>query len=226
MAQFWPVAGATVDIGKMVHFLSLRPGPDGRPVADYIGQPEPRDGGWFCCPWNDFDDASLPKETLGKWGTEADWQRAWHGCKLEGLYSIMYHGKLFASRSAALGERFSGVAPGVYVHKDVTAAKAGNYTRFVPLCKDGVCWAAKWELRVDRSDRVPVGNYGTDQWVQEERSVRLAALWLCGRRYEDIADGEEVSEQWDPTMEANPLVTLVASTVEEATATNETTSVE
>jgi len=55
---------------------------------------------------------------------------------------------------------------------------------------------------VDRSDRVVAK--GTDQWVQEERSVRLVALWLCGRRAEDLEVGWEVSRCWDPQMEANP----------------------
>ena len=67
-------------------------------------------------------------------------------------------------------------APGVYLHKDATSHKAENYCRFVPLCKGtGVFWAAKWEVRVNRKDRVKV-RQKTDQWVQRARAVKLAGL--------------------------------------------------
>mmetsp|Transcript_52875 Transcript_52875/g.97547 ORF Transcript_52875/g.97547 Transcript_52875/m.97547 type:complete len:1023 (-) Transcript_52875:89-3157(-) len=201
---FEPTDGASVDIGKVYSFLSLRPGPDGLPISNLLAEPEPKEDGWFRCPWKAFDESELPTDSPGQWGEEADWQRAWHGCKMEGLYSIMYHGKLFASCDESRGHRLLGNLHGVYAHKDLTEAKAGNYTRFVPLCRDGVFWAAKWELRVDRSDRVPASKKGTDQWVQEERSVRLVALWLCGRRVEDFVEGEELVEYWDPELEANP----------------------
>eukprot|EP00969_Alexandrium_andersonii_P190740 8425979-Alexandrium_andersonii.AAC.1 len=45
--------------------------------------------------------------------------------------------------------------------------------RYTPLCRNGILWSAKWEVRVDRSDRIAVKN--TDQWVQPERSVQLVA---------------------------------------------------
>ena len=114
----------------------------------------------------------------------------------------MYHGHLAASCDRARGHRFFDDAPGVYVHKDGTHRKACNYTRFVPLFQDGVFWCAQWEVRVDRSDRVPVKD--TDQWVQEERSVQLVALWVCGRKFSDMEDGSEVSAAWDPLLEASP----------------------
>merc|ERR1712048_434919 len=180
------IADAKADINKVFKFLSFRPGRNGRPVSELLDAQatEPMGDGWFRCPWVGFHEEQLPKETLGKYGEgKADWHRAWHGCKFEALYCIMYDGHLSASCDAENGERFFRDKPGVYVHKDGTKHKAGNYTRFVHLCQDGVFWCAKWEVRVDRSDRVPVRN--TDQWVQEERSVRLAALWLCGRRYSD-----------------------------------------
>merc|ERR1711920_446483 len=100
--------------------------------------------------------------------------------------------------------RFFGDSPGVYVHKDGTCRKTGNYVRFVPLCRDGVFWAALWEVQVDRSDRIPVSRLGTDQWVQHERSVRLSALWLIGCTYECMSQGWEVGLFWDPKLEANP----------------------
>ena len=197
------VAETEVDIGNVFQFLSLRRGRNVRPISELLGSPEPMDDGWFRCSWVGFHEEQLPRETLGKYGQgQADWHRAWHGCKLEALYCIMYAGHLTASYDKENGERFLRDKPGVYVHKDSTKHKAENYTRFVELCNDGVLWCAMWEVRVDRSDRVPAGN--TDQWVQEERSVRLAALWLCGRKYSDMKCGSEVSAVWDPLLEGNP----------------------
>merc|ERR1711933_322963 len=87
-------------------------------------------------------------------------------------------------------------------HKDSTKQKATDYSRFVPLCEDGVFWATVWEVRVDRTLKVP--KRGTDQWVQMPGSVHLVALWLRGLLAEDIELGTEVSEVWNPLLEANP----------------------
>ena len=80
-----------------------------------------------------------------------------------------------------------------------------NYLCFVPLCKDGVFWGAKWELQVDRSDRVLAAKLRTDQWVQRERSVRLVALWVCGLTHSKMEDGSDTQAVWDPMLEAHPL---------------------
>merc|ERR1712151_194546 len=160
-------------------------------------------GGWYCCPWAAFDEESLPKTSAA--GGPSDWQRAWHGCKFEALYSIMYHGRLLESCDVERGDRFFAGKPGVYVHKDRTCEKTANYMRLVPLCRDGIFWGALWEVRVDRTDRIPVSN--TDQWVQPERSVRLVNLWLAGCTYDSSALNQhswEVSDVWDPILEANP----------------------
>ena len=45
-----PMAGAVVDPLSIVKFLSLRMGPDGRPVSERIGRPEAYADGWFKCP--------------------------------------------------------------------------------------------------------------------------------------------------------------------------------
>jgi len=198
-------ADVEVDVGKVMQFFRIRKGPDGNPVSNLLGSPQYMEdqGGWFRLPWLAFNEVDLPSNSLGHHnGGYADWQKAWHGCKFEALYSILYCGRLAASADADYGERFNDAAPGVYVHKDSLSHKVGFYMRFVPLCRDGIFWSARWEVRVDRSDRVVAK--GTDQWVQEERSVRLVALWLCGRRAEDLEVGWEVSRCWDPQMEANP----------------------
>ena len=88
--------------------------------------------------------------------------------------------------------------------------KADNYIRFVPLCGDGVFWAAKWEVVVNRDDRVKVVRR-TDQWVQPAEGVRLMALWLCGRNCKDMRQSDELSVSWDPELEANPMHNYQAS---------------
>lgn len=199
---FQSVPGAQVDIARAIRFLELRHGPDGEPVSKLLGKPTGDGQGFFRFPWSAFQgEASLPSISTSGQG-RSDWQRAWHGCKFESLYSIMYHGRLAESRDSEQGDRFKSRAPGVYVHKDGTCRKCSNYMRFVPLCRDGVFWGALWEVFVDRSDHVPVQN--TDQWCQPERSVRLAALWLVGYSYDQMLAGLEVSEVWDPIHECDP----------------------
>ena len=56
--------------------------------------------------------------------------------------------------------------------------------RWVPLCLDGVFWAAKFEVLVDRNHRVKVARK-TDQWVQE------------------MHEGDGVSLQWKHELEAS-----------------------
>ena len=190
-------AAVQPDVNTILELLRTRLGADGRPVLDLLGPPVAQGDGWTSFAWLGFtaeEQASLE---------EKGWERAWHGCKFEAVYSILYHGKLHESRDQEQGDRFLSGAPGVYVHKERTSKKAENYIRFTPLCGDGVFWAAKWELRVDREDRVIVPRK-TDQWVQRARSVHLAALWVCGRAKEDMREGDEVSQRWVPELEANP----------------------
>lgn len=166
---------AAVDVNEAIAFFYKRKGPQGHPVSELLGRPESKENGWFRVPWKAFDESALPVACIHEDAVEpgkADWQRAWHGTKFEALYSIMYHGGLMASDSSRKGARFKDTSPGVYLHKDFTKHKAENYMRFVPLCQNNVFWAAKWEVRVDRSDRVMVSK-PTDQWVQKERSIRF-----------------------------------------------------
>ena len=198
-------AAPLVEIRGFLCFLdNKRPGPDGLPISRKLGQPEPQANGWWRLPWISFDEAALPTEPLGEWDTEATWNRAWHGTKIEALYSIMYHGKLAASHDAELGHRFFEGLPGVYVFRDDLRAKAEPYAHFVPLFQDGVFWSAVWEVFVDRSARVPLSKVRTDQWAQEERSVRLAALWVCGRTHDRMEAGARFAERWHPEHEVNP----------------------
>ena len=204
-------AAPLVEIRGFLCFLdNKRPGPDGLPISSKLGQPEPQANGWWRLPWISFDEAALPPEPLGDWETKAIWTRAWHGTKLRALYSTMYHGKLAASHDAELGHRFLEGKPGLYVFKDDLRAKAENYMQFVPLFQDGVFWSAVWEVFVDRSARVSLSKRHTDQWAQEERSARLAALWVCGRTPDSMEAGVRFEKRWHPEHEVNPLAQCFA----------------
>jgi len=198
VANFRPVLSACADVGQVMEFFRKRLMADGCSASSRLGPPEQQKDGWWRLAWLHFDGA-----TRFKFGA-ADWQRAWHGCKFEALYSIIFDGRLCESRGEMHGGRILADAPGVYVHKDATSHKAQNYIRFVPLCKNsGVFWAAMWEVCVDRKDHVKVSRK-TDQWVQPARAVHLVALWLCGRTTAEMRKGDQVSLAWRPKLEANP----------------------
>ena len=116
----------------------------------------------------------------------------------------VFDGKLVESADKSQGDRFLDGAPGVYVHKDGTSHKAENYTRYTPLCDDGVFWAAKREVLVDREHHRVRTKRKTDQWVQRSCGVELVALWLCGRTTKDMRPNVPVAKRWEPELEANP----------------------
>ena len=201
MAYQHDVHGAVSDVNTVLKFLEKRRGALGTPVRQALGTPVRQEGGWFSIPFLSYkgfetfegDDEHQMYPT-----------RAWHGCKFEALYSILYDGKLRESCDAARGEQFFPDAPGVYVHKDETRHKAENYIRFVPLCADGVFWAAKWEVRLGSAHQFKVPKKDTDQWIWKEAGVQLFALWICGKTFADLEPRDAVSTAWDPELEANP----------------------
>ena len=154
-----------VDVQKMIEFLHLRPGKDGQPVSTRLGKPEPKVDGWYRLAWLDFD-FLLPCKSLAEGNCSAEWKRAWHGCPMEAVYSILHHGGLKESCDEDKGDRFFQGAPGVYVHGDHLAHKAENYTRFTPVFGDGTLWCVKLELMVDRTDKVDKSSFKSDQWIQ------------------------------------------------------------
>jgi len=87
------IAESHVRVRELLH---ERFGPDGRPIFEQLVYDTHDKTGWYRYRWAPFEDAggkeALPKSSLGKHGHQgqADWQRAWHGCKFEALYSIMY----------------------------------------------------------------------------------------------------------------------------------------
>ena len=141
LRDFRPVDGAVVDPDRVMAFFRMRPGPDGKPVSELLGNPEgPYEGNvwpvmdtepgerspmeaylsWFRCQW------------LGG-GCTAKFETAWRSAKFETLYSTMYHRKLL---------------PSCEVH----SAPFEKSICFTPLCEDGVFWAAKWEVLVDKRE--------------------------------------------------------------------------
>ena len=172
-------------------FLECAPMQLGSRSSRSWAPPTAMDEGWHRLPLVAFDADACQ-----------GWERAWHGCKVEAVYSILYHGQLVESRGLP-GERLLEGAPGVYTHRDCLSHKAHNYIRFVSLCGDGTFWAAKWELRANLADKVKTPSK-TDQLVVRAKGVQLVALWVCGRAAADMQSGDEVNIQWNPKMEANP----------------------
>ena len=179
------------DVSVIQSFLRMRPDAVGQPVLKKLGPPTAMGEGWHRLPVVAFDADACQ-----------GWERAWHGCKVEAVYSILYHGQLAESRLVP-GERVLEGAPGVYTHRDCRSHKANHYIRFAPLCRDGTFWAAKWEVRANLADKVKTPRK-TDQLVVRAKGVQLVALWVCGRAAADMQSGDEVNIQWNPKMEANP----------------------
>ena len=110
-------------------------------MLERLGKPETKENGWYRLEWLDGEAGENAVAEAGEGdsveaGGASRWKRAWHGSKLEGLYSILFHGRLLESRNNDMGQRFLEGAPGVYFHKDGTQQKAENYIRWVPLCQD------------------------------------------------------------------------------------------
>ena len=173
-AMLYP-ATASERLADFYTFLDCRSDRARRPLSLNCAPPLQKESGWFRLPWlpSGGDAVAAVLEAEG-------WVRAWHGTKLEALYSHIFFGRLFSSSSSESSERLFTGAPDVYLHKDSTAHKAEHYTRFVQLSPSLQFFAIKWEVRTHRNYRVIAPKY-TDQWVQQPNSVILVALWLCSR---------------------------------------------
>ena len=75
--------------------------------------------------------------------------------------------------------------------------------RWIPICGDGLFWAAKWEVAYDSWGSAKRGKR-TDQLIQRADSVELTALWLSALSSSTMADGTPVQAHWHPQREANP----------------------
>ena len=165
------------------------------------------DKGWLRFEW-------LPSQTDGSSSLSPaeGWQRAWHGTKLEALFSIMYFGDCWKAVRQSKVNGFASGAPGVYLHKDVTQSKAEHYMRFVHLPPYSAFWAIEWEVKVFRPAHVRPPR-ATDQWIQPTQSVRLIALWVCAREAEELETSSPVSLPWTPMKEASPFTCQIVSPV-------------
>ena len=191
-----------VELNKIKRFLQLRAVVPGRITClDMLGPMEAMGDNWYRMKWLEFEEAELPT-TSELFGGIADWQVAWHGCGLEAIYAIIVEQGLNESQDETLGERFFEGSPGIYAHRDSQKNKVLFYSPLVELCKDGTFWRAMWELRTDRTDKVPAKK--TDQWVCRQRSTVLCALWLQGKTHKQLVDQDNVQVKWDPQLEANP----------------------
>ena len=85
-------------------------------------------------------------------------------------------------------------------------AEVENYMRWIPMCGDGLFWAAKWEVVYASWGSVKRGKR-TDQVIQSAESVELAALWLSVRSASMLPEGTPVQAKWSPEREANPRLT-------------------
>ena len=197
----WPLLGqpalraGEVDLW-LKKFLSSRPGPSNESLARRLGCATAQPGGWWRVPW------VLEQESPPFFAAGADIRKGWHGCKMEALYSIIYHGRIFESADEAQGHRYFTDRPGVYLHADSRGHKAENYINFVGMSGDGIFWAAKWEVLYDVSGSVK-GRKATDQLIYAGEAVRLSALFLATHTRESLPTGCHVSE-WQPLLESNP----------------------
>ena len=85
-------------------------------------------------------------------------------------------------------------------------AEVENYMRWIPMCGDGLFWAAKWEVFYDSWGSVKRGKR-TDQIIQSADSVELKALWLSVQCAATMAEGTPIQALWRPRREANPTLT-------------------
>ena len=114
MGRFDAPDDAEVDIEKFLAFLRMGRFDDGSPITTMLGAPETgEEEHRFRFPWIPFSENDLPKTYLYKnsggelKAYETDWKRAWHGTKVEALYSIMCEKEVNPSEDEKLGHRFS-----------------------------------------------------------------------------------------------------------------------
>ena len=129
----------------------------------------------------------------------ANWTRAWHGCKLEAVYSIAYLGQLEESLgkdgTRTLWKNGEPVQ-GVYLYKDSKSNKILGYVGYVPLFEDGILWAVYWEVQCEHDKLIKANE--TDQWIHPKQSVKLMAMYLHGINVADLEFNTTVQYRWDP----------------------------
>ena len=120
---------AQPNIDTFKQFLNLRCC-EGKLLGDFFYEPEFKGSSWwrFKCDRVDFRPDFDPADP-------ADWQKAWHGTKMENLYAII------AAKTLIPGpNQLEHVSNAVYVCGDHIRSHANFYMRYVPLCQDGFFW--------------------------------------------------------------------------------------
>ena len=193
-----PVPDAVPDAGKVLDFLHLRTGPDGKDLSTRFSSAEPRPElgpFWFSFSWLKHE--SSLRAVVG----ECDWHSAYHGSKFESVYSVSYWEGLLMSKDSTQGHNFFPGHPAIYVHKEFK--KCLFYTRFTPLCgEDGLMYRPVWEVTVDRRRKIHKPN--TDQWLQQPGSVIIKALLVEIMPLHAMQDGWSVCQVWNPALEGHP----------------------
>lgn len=164
-----------------------------REIAAALCSPECKGQGWYRLKLKYVDAESLMQE---------GWVTAWHGTKIEALYSIFREGQLRESGDETRGHRFANNSRGVYLFPDRYGTKADWYALFSNLFDDGLFWAAKLEVlrhpfgKVQRQPPVP-------QMTLKAECVSIVALWLCCRDSATMEIGSWF-HVWDPILEMPP----------------------
>ena len=174
----------TPAIDLVLDFMNLRHDRNGEPLSKKLGPVEKHPDGWWRLPI-----VSALKPSGGYWST------AWHATKYSCLYSIMYHEQLQESNIRSN-------LRGVWCYKAAMFHKATAFAVFENVFSNGHWWGVLLELMVDRD----VGRSVGDRWVQPFDSVRLQALWICGRNHDEMMNGTAMCvSSWDPKAEVNPI---------------------
>ena len=187
--------GALPDTNVLLDFFQKRNLQNGDNCSSLLGPITRKDNGWYTCQYLRDEVANAERVRTG------DWHRAWHGTRFYAIYSIVATGELTPSADVSAGHRILTNTPGIYCHKHAT--RCASYTPYMPLADDGIFWAVVCELLVDRNFRVSPPRK-TDQWIQQDGSVIITAIWFHGVNANQMTYGSKTFPAWNPLMEANP----------------------
>ena len=108
----------TQTLSPFYHFCRCRQSLGGQSIVRRFQSPVSHPHQWYRLQW-------IPHPNdVPRFAAAADWEVAWHGTKLEALYSTAVYGRLFPSAHITQGHRFFHSFPGIYLHRDKLAHKA------------------------------------------------------------------------------------------------------
>ena len=189
-------------------FLSHRRGPDGHPLSSKLCSAEVWGSGWVRFRLMSHEE-EREERTQG-----CHTQQAWHGSRIEALYTNLYDGELetppensrdWAPRSFRRHIAASNTIPHFY--KDWDQAEQTEMT-WVELRDDDVYFGIMFEALVDcrRQDRTPGHIWPrSDRWAQPAGTYRLVALWVCGCHASELPPRPfTIGLPWKPEREVPP----------------------